>query len=144
MAGAKSSASYWLVKSEPSAYSWQDLVRDGKARWDGIRNFEARNNLRAMRVGDLVLVYHSGDGKEAVGIARVAREAYDDPGEPAADWAAVDLAPVRPLATSVTLARMKSEPALAQCALLKRARLSVVALSEREFLEILRLAKTKP
>jgi len=95
--------SYWLVKSEPSAYSWENLRRDKRARWDGVRNFEARNNLRAMKKDDLVLYYHSGEGKKIVGLAKVVREGYADPTATEGDWCAVDLAPVKPLAKPTCL-----------------------------------------
>ena len=99
-------ASYWLVKSEPSTFSWDQLVKDGKAVWDGVRNFTARNNLRAMKKGDVVLFYHSNEGKSVVGIAKVTREAYPDPSSDE-DWSAVDLEPVKPMTNPVSLAQMR-------------------------------------
>lgn len=143
MAAAKRSARHWLVKSEPDTYSWQQLVRDKKTRWDGVRNFEARNNLREMRAGDLVLFYHSGSGKEIVGVARVLREAYADPTAESGDWSVVDLEPVQPLAEPVGLARMKSEAKLREFALIKRGRLSVVPVQPQEFAHVLKLGATR-
>lgn len=137
----KSHPSHWLVKSEPSSYSWSDLMRDGGTAWTGVRNFTARLNLRAMRKNDRVLFYHSVTGKEIVGIAKVTREAYPDPtADNGGDWVCVDLAPVRALKRPVTLAEIKTEPALAGIALLKLSRLSVQPLGAREFEKILALA----
>jgi predicted RNA-binding protein with PUA-like domain len=133
---------FWLVKQEPSAYSWTDFVRDGKTSWTGVRNYTARNNLRAMRKGDQVLFYHSVVGKEAVGIAEVAREAYPDPTATDGDWSAVDLVPVRALERPATLEEIKRNPRLKEMALLRLSRLSVQALTGAEFQEILRMAKT--
>jgi predicted RNA-binding protein with PUA-like domain len=134
---------YWLVKSEPSAYSWDNLLKDKHARWDGVRNFEARNNLRAMKVGDLVLYYHSGEGKEIVGIAKVTKEGYADPTATEGDWCAVDIAPVKALARSVTLAALKGDQALAELAVVRKPRISVVKILPAEFARILELAETK-
>ncbi|HEY8942638.1 MAG TPA: EVE domain-containing protein [Polyangiaceae bacterium] len=134
--------SYWLAKSEPSTYPWQRLVQERRTSWDGVRNFEARNNLRAMKKGDLVLFYHSGEGKEIVGLAKVTKEAYPDSTAEDGDWSAVDLAPVKPLATPVGLARIKADPRLAGMALLKRSRLSVVPVTRSEFERILELGAT--
>jgi predicted RNA-binding protein with PUA-like domain len=133
---------YWLIKSEPYKYSWQQLVADGETSWEGVRNFEARNNLRAMKVGDLALYYHSNEGKEVVGVARVVRTAYQDPTTDE-DWSVVDVAPLMPLATPVGLAEIKTTPALSEMQLLKRSRLSVVPVTRAEFDTILRLGKTK-
>jgi predicted RNA-binding protein with PUA-like domain len=134
---------YWLAKSEPSTYSWEDLCRDKHTRWDGVRNFEARNNLRAMKKGDLVLYYHSGEGKEIVGIAKVVKEAYADPTASEGDWSAVDLAPVKPLARPVALAALKSDKALANLAVVRKPRISVVGISPAEFAHILAMAETQ-
>lgn len=134
---------HWLIKSEPSQYSWPQLVRDGKTMWEGVRNFEARNNLRGMKAGDLCLYYHSNDGKEIVGIARVAREAYPDPTAPAEDWSVVDVEPVAPIKQPVSLDDIKGDPALTDIALLKRSRLSVVPVSKEHFDHILQLGKTR-
>ncbi len=137
------SVGHWLVKSEPGTYAWGTLVKDKKTRWDGVRNFEARNNLRAMKAGDLALFYHSTEGKEIVGVATIVREAYADPTADAReDWTAVDLAPAFPLAVPVTLATIKDTPALADIQLLRRSRLSVVPISPTEFDQILKLGKT--
>lgn len=135
--------SYWLIKSEPSVYPWAQLVREGNARWDGVRNFEARNNLRAMRVGDLLLFYHSNEGKEIVGIARVAREAYQDP-TTKDDWSCVDVEPVAPFTASVTLDALRKAKSLSELALLRRSRLSVTPVTKPEFDAILKLGKTAP
>ena len=131
--------SYWLVKSEPSAYSWDDLVRDGRTSWTGVRNFTARNNLRAMQEGDEVLFYHSVIGKEVVGVAKVVRTAYPDATANEGDWSAVDLAPGKPLKRPVTLEQVKTVPKLKEIALLRLSRLSVQPLGEAEFREIVRL-----
>ncbi|HEY2614372.1 MAG TPA: EVE domain-containing protein [Chthoniobacterales bacterium] len=116
---------FWLVKQEPSAYSWADFVRDGKTSWTGVRNYTARNNLRAMRKGDEVLFYHSVTEKAVVGIAKVIREAYPDPTANEGDWSAVDLAPARALRRPVTLDEIKRNPRLKKTALLRLSRLSV-------------------
>jgi predicted RNA-binding protein with PUA-like domain len=137
------SKSYWLAKSEPSTYSWEDLRRDKHTRWDGVRNFEARNNLRAMKKGDLVLYYHSGEGKEIVGIATVVKEAYADPTASEGDWSAVDLAPLKPLARPVTLAALKADKALANLAVVRKPRISVVSIAPAELTRILEMAETK-
>jgi predicted RNA-binding protein with PUA-like domain len=134
---------YWLVKSEPSAYSWDNLLHDKRARWDGVRNFEARNNLRAMKMGDLVLYYHSGEGKEIVGIAKVVNEGYADPTATEGDWCAVDLAPVKALARPVALATLKADKALADLAVVRKPRISVVKILPAEFARILELAETR-
>lgn len=135
--------SSWLVKSEPGTYSWDDLVKDGKTRWDGVRNAQARNNLSAMRVGDLALFYHSGERKEIVGVAKVVKAAYPDPTTDDVRWVVVDLAPVAPLREPVTLADVKRDAALAEIALVRQGRLSVMPLEPRAFARILSLGKTK-
>jgi predicted RNA-binding protein with PUA-like domain len=135
--------SHFLVKSEPFKYSWEQLCRDGKTRWDGVRNFEARNNLRAMRVGDLLLFYHSNEGKQIVGIARVVTAAYPDPTAPGEDWSAVDVAPVLALVEPLTLAAIKADPQLAEMALVRRSRISVVPVTAAEFALVLRHSGTK-
>src|SRR5437763_2713520 len=116
---------FWLVKSEPSAYSWINLVADGKTAWTGVRNYTARNNLRAMRKGDLVFFYHSVIGKEIVGIAKVVRAAYPDPTATEGDWSAVDLAPEKELPRPVTMEEIKANSKLKAMALLRLSRLSV-------------------
>jgi len=129
----------WLVKTEPSTYGWERFVAEGGTRWDGVRNPTARRNLGEMKPGDPVLFYHSGEGKEVVGVARVAREAYPDPADER--WLAVDLEPVRPLARPVPLAELKSDRALAKLPMLRQPRLSVVPVTKPEFDRILALAK---
>lgn len=134
---------YWLVKSEPDTYSFEQLVKDKRTVWDGIRSFEARNNLRAMSKGDLLLFYHSNVGKEVVGIAKVVKEAYPDPKAEDGDWSVVDIAAVKPLKSSVTLQTIKGDKKLANFGLVKRSRLSVVPATEAEFHRILELGETK-
>lgn len=133
-------ANYWLVKSEPSAYSWDDLVREGETSWTGVRNFMARKNLRAMRKGDKVLFYHSVTEKAVVGVATVTRAAYSDPTAKEGDWAAVDLKPKRGLARAVSLDEIKGAAKLKDMTLLRCGRLSVQALGAAEFREIVRIA----
>ncbi len=128
---------HWLVKSEPEAYSWRQFLEDGRTAWTGVRNFQARNHLRAMRLKDSVLFYHSVTEKQIVGLARVVREAYPDPTAEDGDWSCVDLAPVRPLKTAVPLEVLKKDPLLAKMVLLKQSRLSVTPLSPAEFSRIL-------
>ena len=135
--------SYWLVKSEPSTYSWEDLRRDKRTRWDGVRNFEARNNLRAMKKNDLVLYYHSGETKVIVGIAKVVAESYPDPTATEGDWSTVDLAPVKALSRPVALADLKAEASLANLAVVRKPRISVVGVASAEFAHILRMAGTR-
>ena len=132
---------FWLVKSEPSAYSWSNLVADGKTAWTGVRNYTARNNLRTMHKGDSVLFYHSVVGKEIVGVAKVIREAHPDPTATEGDWSAVDLAPEKALSRPVTLDEIKRNPRLKEMALLRLSRLSVQPVTSTEFLEILRMAR---
>ncbi len=134
---------YFLVKSEPYKYAFADLVRDKKTQWEGVRNFEARNNLRAMKKGDLVLFYHSNEGKEIVGVAKVVKTAYPDPTAKEGDWSVVDLAPVKALAEPVTLATIKGDAAFAEMALIKRSRISVVPVSAAHFKRVLKLSGTK-
>lgn len=131
---------HWLVKSEPETYSFADLQRDGHTVWDGVRNNAAGLHLKAMAEGDQVLFYHSGEGKSVVGVAKVARTAYPDAGDPTGRFVAVDVAAVRPLAKAVTLAAMKAEPALAGMAMLRQARLSVSPVSDAEWAAILAMA----
>jgi predicted RNA-binding protein with PUA-like domain len=136
-------ASHWLVKSEPGTYGWDDLVKDGKTRWDGIRNAQARNNLQAMSIGDRVLFYHSGEGKEIVGVAVVVKAAYPDPTTDDPRWIVVDLAPVAPLRAPVSLADVKRDAALVGLPLVRQGRLSVMPIEPRAFARILALGKTK-
>jgi len=132
--------SCWLVKSEPSAYSWDDLVRDGRTDWTGVRNYQARNNLKSMKKGDLVLYYHSNEGLAIVGVAKVVKEAYQDPTTDDERWIAVDIAPVKPLKTPVALADIKKEKSLQNIALLKQGRLSVVPITKDEYDAILKMS----
>jgi len=132
---------FWLVKSEPSAYSWDNLIADGETSWTGVRNYTARNNLRTMRKGDAVFFYHSVEGKEIVGIAKVAREAYPDPTAKEGDWSALDIAPEKPLSRPVTLDEIKRNPKLKEMALLRLSRLSVQPVARAQFDEVLRMAK---
>lgn len=131
---------YWIVKQEPTAYSWDDFVADGTTAWTGVRNFQARNNLRAMRKGDRVCFYHSVVGKCVVGIAEVSREAYPDPTAP--DWVCVDLIPVKSLTQAVSLEQIKAHPVLANIGLVKQSRLSVIPLEKEAYEAILELANT--
>lgn len=133
-------ASYWLVKSEPGTYSFEDLQRDGRTVWDGVRNYAAALHLKAMRVGDEVLFYHSQDGKAVVGVAKVAREAFPDASDPSGRFVAVELAPVRALKRPVTLAEMKANPALAEMVMLRQGRLSVSPVTPAEWEAILKMA----
>ena len=124
---------YWLVKSEPFKYSWTQLLKDKRTFWDGVRNYQARNNLQAMKKGDQVLFYHSNEGLEVVGVARVIKEAYQDPTTEDARWVAVDIEPSETLKTPVTLNEMKQEKRLQNIALIRQGRLSVMPLSKEEF-----------
>jgi len=132
----------YLLKSEPSVFSFERLLREKKTVWDGIRNYEARNNLREMEKGDLCLFYHSNDGKEIVGVAKVVRVAYQDPTTDE-DWSAVEIAPVKALEEPVTLATLKAHPTLKEMALVKKSRISVTKVTPKELKEVLVLAKTK-
>jgi predicted RNA-binding protein with PUA-like domain len=130
---------YWLVKTEPETYSWTDLIQDGRTSWDGVRNFQARNNLQQMKAGDLVLFYHSVSERAIVGIAKVSREAYPDPTSDDARWLAVDLLPVRDFKEPVSLDQIKKEERLQDIALLRQSRLSVMPLRPEEFEVLLSL-----
>jgi len=130
---------YWLVKSEPEKYSWTQFNKDGRAVWDGVRNYAARNNLRAMSVGDLVLYYHSNEGKDIVGIAKVIKESYQDPTTDDTNWVVVELAPVEALKNPVSLAQIKAEPSLKDIQLVRLSRLSVAAIKQEEFDKILEM-----
>ena len=134
---------YWLVKSEPGAYSWSDFLKDGKTAWTGVRNFAARKNLRTMKAGDRVFFYHSGEEKSVVGLARVTREAYPDSTAGEGDWSAVDLAPVKMLVKPVTLARIKADKILQEMKLVKQSRLSVMPVTLEQFTRLLALGETK-
>jgi predicted RNA-binding protein with PUA-like domain len=132
--------SYWLMKSEPDVYSWDDLVAEGEGTWDGVRNYTARNNMRAMKLGDEVFFYHSNIGVEIVGIAEVSQEAFQDPSDETGRWSAIRLKPVRKLARTVTLKEIKADPALADMDLLTKFRLSVSGVKSSEWDYILKLA----
>ncbi len=134
---------YWLVKQEPTGYAWADLVREGQTAWTGVRNLQARNHLRAMRRGDLVLFYHSGEAKEVVGLARVSREAYPDPTAAEGDWSAVDLGAVKPVAKPLSLAAIKADPGLHDLPLVRQSRLSVMPLTAAHFERLLALGATR-
>jgi predicted RNA-binding protein with PUA-like domain len=131
---------YWLVKSEPAAYAWSQLVKDGKTAWTGVRNFQARNNLRAMKKGDLVCFYHSVTDKQVVGLAKVVKEFYPDATAEEGDWSCVDLAPEKPLKNPVTLETIKADKVLSGMPLVKQSRLSVTPLTESQFDRLLALA----
>lgn len=124
---------YWLVKSEPEVYSWEQFQKDKRTFWDGVRNYQARNNMQAMEKGDQVIFYHSSDVKAAVGIAEVVKTAYPDPTTDEPAWVVVDLKPVRPLKRPVTLAEIKAMPEMNNVALVRQARLSVLPLTQQEF-----------
>ncbi len=134
--------SFWLVKSEPFKYSWDNLVADGSTYWDGVRNYMARNNLQAMKKGDLALYYHSNEGKEVVGVARVTREFYPDPTTDDERWVVVDFEPVKPLNEPVGLSQIREDPELRDIAMLRYNRLSVAPVTRPEFRRILKLGKT--
>lgn len=124
---------YWIVKQEPTSYAWQQFVKDGRTAWTGVRNFQARNNLSAMRVDDRVLYYHSVVGKEIVGCARVVKTAYPDPTADEGGWVCVDLAPVEPLLAPVKLETLKAHPKLKEIALIRQSRLSVIPIRQEEY-----------
>jgi predicted RNA-binding protein with PUA-like domain len=133
----------WMVKQEPEAYSFDDLVRDGRTDWTGVRNFQARNNLRLMKVGDRVLFYHSGELKAVMGIAQIAKGAYPDPTADDAQWVAVDIKPLRPLREPVTLATIRAHPKLGNILLVRQSRLSVMPVTKEEFETIVALGDGK-
>lgn len=130
---------HWLVKSEPFKYSWDKFNKDGRTFWDGVRNYQARNNLKAMKKGDLVLFYHSNEGKNVVGIAKVVKEFYQDPTTDDTNWVVVDLSPVETLKNPVSLEQIKAEPSLADISLVRQGRLSVMPLKAEEFDKILEM-----
>jgi predicted RNA-binding protein with PUA-like domain len=135
---------YWLVKSEPFKYSWERFVQDGKTFWDGVRNYGARNNLKAMQKGDRVFFYHSNEGLAIVGIAEVLKEAYQDPTTIDSNWVAVDLKPIKPMTRPVTLAQIKAEPTLQNMDLVRLSRLSVGRVNGEEYKKILIMGGIKP
>jgi predicted RNA-binding protein with PUA-like domain len=134
---------YWVVKQEPEAYSWSDFVRDGRTAWTGVRNFQARNNLRVMKRGDLVLYYHSVSEKQVMGVARVEKEHYPDPTADEGDWSAVDLVPLKPLAKTVPLDQIKADKVLKNIPLVRQSRLSVSLLTAAQFQQLVKLGETK-
>jgi predicted RNA-binding protein with PUA-like domain len=134
---------YWLVKQEPESYSWSTFSKDGKTSWTGVRNFQARNNLRAMKKADLVLYYHSVSEKQVVGLSKVEKEAYPDPTADEGDWSTVDLVPVKTLAKPVTLDSIKADKVLKDIPLVRQSRLSVTPLNAEQFERLMKLAETK-
>ena len=134
---------YWLMKSEPEAYSWDDLVAEGEGTWDGVRNHRAANNLRAMRVGDEAFFYHSNVGLEIVGIARISQAGLTDPSDPEGKWAAVKVKPVRKLKRAISLKEIKADPGLAEIELIKLSRLSVAVITPEEWNYIIALSQQK-
>ena len=134
---------YWLAKSEPEAYAWSQLLKDGNTAWTGVRNYQARNNLRAMRKGDPVFLYHSVSEKQIVGLAKVSKEAYPDATAEEGDWSSVDLAPLKTLLKPVSLETIKVDQTLKEMALLRNSRLSVTPLTKEQFERLLTLAETK-
>jgi predicted RNA-binding protein with PUA-like domain len=143
MTTTKKPTAYWLVKSEPFKYSWEKFTKDGSTVWDGVRNYQARNNLKAMKKGDQVLFYHSNEGMAVVGIAQVAKEAYPDPTTDDERWVAVDLKPLKALKRPVTLDEMKKDKRLQNMKLIRQGRLSVSPVTEDEFDAILDLGSQK-
>lgn len=132
---------YWLLKTEPETYSWDNLVQDRKTVWDGVKNFQARKNLKAMKKGDFVFIYHTGAEKSIIGIAKVVKEAYPDPKEK--DWVVIEISPNKKLKNSVSLAEVKADKKLSDMALAKYARLSVQPVKEKEVQQVLELSGTK-
>jgi predicted RNA-binding protein with PUA-like domain len=132
---------FWLVKQEPSSYSWSDFVAEGQTSWTGVRNYTARNNLRKMRKGDEVLFYHSGEEKAVVGMAKVTRPAYPDPTATEGDWSAVNLAPINSLRRPVTLRQIKSDPRLKRIQLVRQSRLSVMPMAATDFRAIVLMGR---
>lgn len=135
---------YWMVKQEPETYSWDDFVDDGRTDWSGVRNYQARNNLRQMKVGDRVLFYHSGKEKAVVGLAEVVKSAYPDPTANDPQWVAVDLKPTKPLSTPVPLASIRYDKRLSQLPLIRQSQLSVMPLDKDEFDVIVAMGNSKP
>jgi predicted RNA-binding protein with PUA-like domain len=135
---------HWLLKSEPMKYSWDQMVTHGRTHWDGVRNFQAANNLRAMQEGDLAFFYHSNEGKEIVGIVKIVRAFYPDPGDPGGKFGMVDVAPVMPVKQPVSLAEMKGVPELAGFSLLRQSRLSVCPVTDPEWSVICGMAGVEP
>jgi len=134
---------HWLIKSEPFKYSWEQMLSDKRTFWDGVRNYQARNNLREMKEGDLCFFYHSNEGKEIVGIVKIVKEHYQDPTTEDTNWVVVDVAPFETLKKTVTLEQIKNDKRLANIGLVKQGRLSVMKLTQYEFDIILELSETK-
>lgn len=134
---------YWLVKSEPHKYSWQRFNEDKRTFWDGVRNYQARNNMKAMKEGDLVLFYHSNEGKEVVGVAKIVKEFYQDPTTEDPNWVVVDLVPIETLSKAVTLEAIKADDRLQNIALVRQGRLSVMPLKAEEFDRIIEMGSTE-
>jgi predicted RNA-binding protein with PUA-like domain len=134
----------WLVKSEPFKYSWDQMVADGRTHWDGVRNHQAANNLKAMKLGDTAFFYHSNEGKAVVGVVEIVREAYPDPGDPSGRFVMVDVSPLRPVERPVTLAEMKADPDLEAMAVVRQSRLSVCPVSEDEWRRVCERAGIAP
>lgn len=132
---------YWLIKSEPFKYSWEHFVKEGKSVWDGVRNYQARNNLKAMKIGDWAFFYHSNEGLEVVGIAEVVKEFYQDPTTEDERWVVVEFKPIQKLTKTVTLKQMKADQRLENLALIKQSRLSVTPVTKPEFDIILSLSQ---
>ena len=143
MSKSKPPKRYWLMKSEPDAYSWDDLVGEGEGTWDGVRNYRARNNLVAMNVGDEAFFYHSNVGLEIVGIVKISKAGLTDPSDPEGKWAAVKVKPVRKLKRAVTLKEIKADPVLAEIELIKLSRLSVAEITPEEWDYIVALSNRK-
>lgn len=137
-------ARYWLMKSEPDVYGWDDLVKQGEGTWDGVRNYRARNNLATMAVGDKAFFYHSNIGKEIVGVVTVTRASFPDPTDPTGKWVAVKVKPGKKLPRPVTLAEIKAEPRLADCEIVRQSRLSVCEFTREEWDVVLEMAKKPP
>ncbi len=135
---------HWLLKSEPAKYSWDQMVKDGRTHWDGVRNFQAANNLKAMKEGDRAFFYHSNEGKEVVGVVKIVRTFYPDPGDPTGKFGMVDIAPVMPVKMPVGLAAMKGVPELSGFALLRQSRLSVCPVSDQEWQTVCKMAGVAP
>ncbi len=135
--------SFWIIKQEPSQYNWKQFEKDRETYWDGVRNYQARNNLKKMKKGDNLLFYHSVVGKEIVGIAEVTRESYPDPTTDDDRWVVIDLNPIKPFKVPVTLEEIKAHKELSEIALIKQARLSVMPITKKEFQILLKMGKTK-
>lgn len=133
---------YWLMKSEPDVYGWDDLVREGEGIWDGVRNYRARNNLAAMEIGDQAFFYHSNIGKEIVGIVTISAPGFPDPSDPEGKWVSVKVKPAHKLARPVTLAAIKAEPRLSECELVRQSRLSVCEFTSKEWGIVLKMAES--